>query len=457
MFYSRNPYTGVLREEFPPISLQEAEDQLRRCSKSQEKWQTSTLTERGRVLRKLDKILGQHREELALMAASEMGKPLDQGLAEVDKCAWLCRVIADQGPSWLLPSRTEEKTMDVTVHYRPVGVVLGIMPWNYPYWQILRFAIPTLYAGNAVLIKPAPQLPGCTQSLIRLMALATGESDLTQPLFLDVDQLDPFLSTGLINGVSLTGSDQAGRSLAALAGRYLIPAVLELGGSDPFIVAADADLDKALQTAVLSRMTNNGQTCLAAKRFIIHESVHEAFLAGFKTQLAVLPAGDPRQTGVFFSCMARPDLAASVGRQVQASLSQGADLYVEMDRASFPQETGFPPSILHGVSPGMPAWDEEVFGPVAVVTTFRSEDEMVRLANHSPYGLGASLWTRDRHLAERWSRVIQAGTLAINTIVRSDPRFPFGGIKASGHGRELGKEGIRAFTNVQTQFFEEKP
>lgn len=449
MFYSQHPYTGTRFLERPPISDNEALALVHRVAEGALAWAKTPVAGRMEALRRLADALRKSRHRLALLAAQEMGKPVTQGLAEVDKCIRLCSEFADRSPAWLAGREVVEPDLNARVFYQPLGTVLGVMPWNFPYWQSLRFAVPALAAGNSVLLKPAPQMLRASEELQTVLDEAMPFSGICSHLFVHVDQLALILDTGLIQGVALTGSEQAGASFSALASCRLIPSVLELGGSDAMIVLPDAQLDLAARIAVRSRMANNGQACIAAKRILVHARVADAFVRHFIAEVSPLRYGPPEESNSFFSCMAREDLALQVKEQRMEALDSGARLLWE---CPVPRSVAshVPPALLGGIQPRMRVWREEVFGPVGLLRTFEEEDEALYLANDSVFGLGASVWTEDRTRALWFAEYLKAGTVAINGQVRSDPRLPFGGIRRSGFGRELGMEGLHAFCNIKT-------
>jgi len=449
MFYSEHPFTGVRVSEQAPLDDREALRVLDTAHQSARLWRNRPLTERCDVILRLADELQKKRRELAILAAEEMGKPVLQGLAEVDKCIFLCRYFAAQAPDWLSGRTVQEQGLQARVIYQPLGVVLGVMPWNFPYWQALRFAVPALLAGNAVLIKPAPQMLRVSRALQSLFDQVLPEPGICRHILVDVPQLPLLLDTGLLSGVALTGSDRAGASLAALAGARLLPAVLELGGSDAFLVLEDADVEQAVRLAVRSRMANNGQTCLAAKRILVHESLAEPFIRGFQAETAALAYGPPEDPLAFFTCLARPELADNLHSQIEDAQALGAGLLWSAKRDSG-LRSHFAPLMLGNIHSAMRVWKEEVFGPVAIIRTFRREEEGLELANDSVYGLGASVWTRDPVRGQRMAEALFAGSVTINGQVRSDARLPFGGIRRSGFGRELGPEGMYSFCNVKS-------
>lgn len=453
MFYSRHPYSGILVEEREPWSLEQCLPVLDKALDRQRLWKAKPVQDRIAAMSGIPKLLDQRKHELALVAGEEMGKPYTQALAEVAKCIRLCNYYFLHASGLLAPRIIQEEDLNAKVLYRPLGVVLGVMPWNFPYWQTLRLAIPSLISGNTVLIKPAPQMLRAADLLEEILNDALPFEGLFHHLFVDHGHLDAVLETGRIHGVSLTGSDQAGSSIATLAGKHLVPSVLELGGSDPLIVFADADLKKAAHTAVMSRMTNNGQTCLAAKRWLVSSEVSRDFLELCSQELDALVDGPPESPESFFSCVAREDLAFNLEAQVQDAITQGAVAHVIYKRATA-VPTHVPARILTHVDRSMGVWIEEVFGPVAILSEFDNVDQVVTLANDSKYGLGASVWTKTARTMDLMMESLEVGNLVFNGLLRSDPRMPFGGVKRSGYGRELGPEGLYAFCNLKSVILE---
>ena len=434
-----------------------SETLLARIATEQLAWRRASLDSRARFITALGAALRAHRESLAEALALEMGKPIVSARSEVDKCAGLC----DVAPAMAATALADEIVQDdekasVRVRHEALGNVLAIMPWNFPYWQALRFAVPALLAGNGVLIKPAPSVPGPARLLDQCFADAraavTNTDTPAAPCHIalfDIESLDAVIADARISGVTLTGSDRAGRHVAQVAGHHLKKVVLELGGSDPFVVLPSADVKRAATMAVLARTVNSGQSCVAAKRFIVCDAIYDEFLEKFSAGMRALVVGDPRdertQVGPIATSSVRDGLAA----QVRNSLAQGARAVVggDVDR-----NVGFffPPTVLVDIPAHSPAACEELFGPVASVFHVRDADEALALANDSPYGLGASVWTRDADEAERFASALDVGMVFVNDMVVSDVRYPFGGIKQSGVGRELGLVGFREFTNVKT-------
>jgi len=405
--------------------------------------------ERARLLVAVARRLDERTAELARLMALEMGKPLAQGEAEVRKCAWGCRYFAEHGEEFLAPERREAEGAEAWVVSEPLGPLLAIMPWNFPFWQFFRFAAPALVAGNTVLLKHAPSTPDCARAIEGLLRDAGAPEGVLRNVFLSNEQTARVIADDRVAGVTLTGSTTAGRAVAEVAGRHVKHVVLELGGSDPFVVLDDADLNRAVAAAVEGRCQNSGQSCIAAKRILVHDSRLAEFRERFVAAMEALVVGDPRDPGVDVGPLARADLRERLEGQVRASVARGAEILCGGAR---PMRRGwyYPPTVLARVPAGSPAADEELFGPVATLGSFASDEDAVALANASRYGLGATVWTRDLPRARRLVPAIRAGAVFVNGLVKSDPRLPFGGVRDSGLGRELGREGLLEFVNRKT-------
>ncbi|MBX7148700.1 NAD-dependent succinate-semialdehyde dehydrogenase [bacterium] len=412
-------------------------------------WRNYSFEERSKILKKAAELFLLHKQEHALLMTREMGKPITQAVAEVEKSALGLNYYADHAASLLAPQKIETDGKPNHISFEPLGLVLGIMPWNFPFWQVMRFAAPTLMAGNGILLKHAPNVWGCAAAIEDVFKKAGVPDGLLTNLWMDVPKVESVLSHPYVQGVSLTGSQRAGKQVAALAGKYLKKSVLELGGSDPYIVCDDADFNLALNTCMESRFNNAGQVCIAAKKFIVHESLYKKFKEGLVESMQKLVVGNPENPDTKMGPMARDDLRDMLKKQVGRSVERGA--FIVCQNLNVPKQ-GFyyPPTLLTEVKPGMPAFDEEVFGPVAVMIPFKTDDEAIQLANHPSFGLGAAVFTRDEKRASQFVKKIEAGVVAVNSQVRSDPRLPFGGIKESGYGRELGSFGIMEFANIKT-------
>jgi succinate-semialdehyde dehydrogenase/glutarate-semialdehyde dehydrogenase len=449
-FQHIDPSTGTAGDLYESCSREYAIGAARSAGDAQQVWRRRPLEERIAVWPRAAALLRERREALARRMADEMGKPLDQGRSEVDKCAWLCEYMAEIAPDALAPVRVETDASWSGWVHTPLGVVLAVMPWNFPFWQVFRAAVPALTAGNAVLLKHAPNVPGCAADCVRLLDDAGLPQGLFVNLYAETETVGEVIEDPAVQGVTLTGSVAAGRAVAARAGRALKKTVLELGGSDPYLILEDADLDLAAEKCVTSRLVNSGQSCIAAKRFIAVSRIHDAFVERVRARLAEAVVGDPREPGTTVGPLAREDLRDEVHRQVRDSVDAGATLVMGGD---LPARDGwwYPVTLLTGVTAGMPAGSEEIFGPVASVTRAADEDEAIGIANRTVYGLGAAVFTRDdargRAIA---AHRLEAGSCFVNDYVASDPRLPFGGIRQSGYGRELSPLSLREFVNVKT-------
>ena len=446
---SLNPATGELIREYPEHTEAEVARRLEHSASAFRAWSARPIGERLAGLHSLADTL---RADLAAHAALmplELGKPITQAEAEIAKCAVTCDWFADHAAALLEPEPVATEASATCVRFDPLGVVLAIMPWNFPFWQVIRCAAPALAAGNTVVLKHASNVPGCALALEEAFRKAGFPQGAFATLLIPARAVDEIIAHPAIRAVSLTGSEGAGRQVAALAGAALKKTVLELGGSDAFVVLADADVEYAALQAALARTINNGQSCIAAKRFIVEEPVAARFEAAFIASTAALRVGDPRDRFVQLGPLARPDLVDELEGQVRRTVAAGATLRLGGRRQEGPG-CYFPPTVLTGVEPGMAAFDEETFGPVAPVTRARDAEHALELANRSRYGLGGSIWTGDvargRELAARF----ETGAVFVNETVKSDARVPFGGVKGSGYGRELAVFGLREFVNVKT-------
>ncbi len=446
---SINPATGAVLETFAETGRRELDRILEQSDRAFLDWRRRPWSERSRLLRAAAAVLRDKKSMYAHAMALEMGKPLAQGEAEAEKCAAVCDYYAEHGEAFLEPQPRDLDGTASVVRFDPMGPVLAIMPWNFPFWQVFRFAVPALAAGNAALLKHASNVTRCAL-LIEDVFRAAGFPDGTfRTLILQNAAVRDVIADPRVRAVTLTGSERAGSEVAAQAGHHLKKTVLELGGSDAFIVLADADLARAARTAADARLINSGQSCIAAKRFIVVEAVADRFEERFVAEMRSRVMGDPLAAGTEVGPQARLDLRSALHRQVQGSVRRGARL---VTGGAIPAGAGafYPPTVLLNVRPGMPAFDEEVFGPAAAVIRAKDEADAVRIANASPYGLGAAIWTEDRARGRRIAADLDVGSIFINGLVRSDPRLPFGGVKRSGYGRELSEFGLREFVNIKS-------
>lgn len=449
---SINPYTNELLAEFHSLSEDDLQQKLGAGSLAFSIWKETDFSKRGELMNNAARVLKINREKYAKIISLEMGKILKESLAEVDKCALVCEYYAEKAAEFLKaePIKLPDGNNAKVIH-QPLGIILAVMPWNFPFWQVFRFAAPTLMAGNVGLLKHASNVPQCSLAIEEVFTEAGFPEGTFQSLLIDSEATTNLIKDDRIKAVTLTGSEKAGSSVAAAAGKHIKKSLLELGGSDPFIVLKDADIKKAAKTAVKARMINFGQSCIAAKRFIIEEEVYEEFLAHFVEYFSQLKQGDPMDENSDFACMARPDLAKELFAQLDKSVKAGATL---LFGGEAPEDDSalFQPAILTDIPTSAPAYSEELFGPVATIFKVKNEEDAIALANDSEFGLGASIWSEDRAKAEELAGKIESGAVFINAMVASNPHLPFGGVKKSGFGRELSRYGILEFVNSKTVY-----
>jgi succinate-semialdehyde dehydrogenase/glutarate-semialdehyde dehydrogenase len=455
-----NPATGQPLAEYPAFSDSDVDAALDRAAAAQTGWAALPFAERAAVLRRTAEVLRADADELALLVTREMGKPLAEARAEVEKCATACDYYAEHAGDFLADEPVPTSADRSWIGYEPVGVVLAVMPWNFPLWQVIRFAAPALMAGNAALLKHSPNTTGCALAVERVLADAGVPAGLFAALVVAEPDV-PAITRRLIEdprvgAVTITGSERAGRAVGSTAGGAIKKSVLELGGSDPFVVLADADLRKVAAMATRGRYLNAGQSCISPKRFIVDASVAEEFTRLLVAEVAKLVVGDPEARATDVGPMAREDLVEGVHRQVEASVARGARLLAGGHRVERPG-TFYAPTVLADVAPGQPAYDDEIFGPVAAVIVADGDDDAVRIANDTRFGLGASVWTADPERGVAVAGRIRSGAVFVNAVVASDVRMPFGGTRASGYGRELAAAGIREFVNVRTWWVLDEP
>lgn len=449
-----NPATGEQVDSYEKHTKEEVEESLERASDAFEQWRTRPIREREELLAAAGEVLRDNKHRYGKTMVREMGKPLDQAVAEVEKCARGCDHYAENASAYLgaehhpSPPGSSVKTV-----HEPLGPVLAVMPWNFPFWQVFRFAAPYLTAGNVGLLKHASNVPGCALAIEEVFSEAGYPDGVFQSLLISSDQVEGILSDDRVEAATVTGSGGAGRAVASTAGEQLKKTVLELGGSDPFVVLEDANIDAAAETGAWARNQNGGQSCIAAKRFIVHTDVYDEFLDSFVSEIESLTVGDPMEEGTDIGPQAREDLMEELHEQVTDSIEAGATVQVggePLDRNG----VFYPPTVLTDVPEGCPADSEETFGPVATVYEVADQDAAIRKANDTEFGLGASIWTEDRGRGEQVARQIDAGCTYVNQLVKSDPRVPFGGVNESGYGRELARAGITEFVNKKTVWLE---
>ncbi|HEX5054903.1 MAG TPA: NAD-dependent succinate-semialdehyde dehydrogenase [Gammaproteobacteria bacterium] len=448
---SLSPATGKKLRTYPAFSVSDTSAIIDATHTAWLDWRDLELPARARCLREVASRLNSLKHELAEIITAEMGKPLKASRSEIEKCAWVCEYFADNAQFFLHEEPVKTEAAQSYIHFEPLGVILAVMPWNFPFWQLFRFAAPALMAGNACVLKHASNVSGCALAIEQLFREAGSPGNLLRTLLISSDQVEDVIWNDKIRAVTLTGSTAAGREIAATAGRALKKTVLELGGSDPYLVLADADIEYAARTCASSRLINTGQSCIAAKRFIVVEAVYEKFESAFVEKMKQAKMGDPMQEDTELGPLAREDLRDALHKQVRASVEQGAQVLLG---GAKPEGAGnfYPATVLAEVAPGMPVFDEETFGPVAALIRARDEAEAIQLANKSIYGLGSAVFSKDTARAEAVARQLETGFVAINDFVRSDPRLPFGGVKDSGYGRELGPYGIKEFVNIKTVY-----
>lgn len=456
-----NPATGKMIRKFDPLTESEIATRLNQAhhyfQASHSSFNDPQFSENSKKMHKVAEVLEGEKNQLARLITQEMGKPIDSAVQEIEKCAWNCKFYAENAENFLKDQKieTDGKTQS-WVKFQPLGVILAIMPWNFPFWQVFRFAAPALMAGNGVLLKHSSNVPQCALAIEEIFRKGGFHPHSFQTLLISSDQVKSVIQSKTVVAVTLTGSVFAGKQVAALAGENLKKTVLELGGSDPFIVLPSADLKTAVTTGVKARTLNSGQSCIAAKRFFIHKSIADEFEELFVRAMESLKIGDPLEKGIQIGPLATQQILSEVDQQVKKTIQMGAKLLT----GGYPiQREGYyyAPTVLSSVPIDSPAFKEEIFGPVAPIIRVSNIDEAIQLANQTEFGLGASAWTQVEHERKKLSKEIQAGTLCINSMVASDPRLPFGGIKNSGYGRELSDFGIREFVNIKTITIQEGP
>jgi len=448
---SINPANGKPLKTYRAHSAKQVEQKIAQTHKAWLKWKETNHEERSTLLLSMAEVLQTRKKEFAILMAQEMGKPVNQGVAEIEKCASVCEYYAVNAAKYLVDQLIETDASKSFVSFQPVGVVLAIMPWNFPFWQVFRFLAPALAAGNCGVLKHASNVPGCALAIEEVVQQAGFPEKVFQTLLVNSAMVEKIIENRLIQAVTITGSTSAGKQVAQKAGSLIKKTVLELGGSDAYVILEDADLDKAAEICVNSRIINGGQSCIA-KRFIVVKSVQKEFTRLFLSKMKAKKVGDPLDASTDIGPQARTDLRDELHIQVKQSIKKGAKCILggELPKG---KNAYYPPTILTKVKPGMPAYEEELFGPVAAIIVAKNETDAIRIANDSSYGLGAAVFTGDKAKGEKIAATqLQAGSCFVNSLVKSDPRLPFGGIKQSGYGRELGLFGIHEFVNIKTVF-----
>ncbi len=444
-----NPATEEVLKTYEPYNQEQINEALTAAHTAFKSWRDTSFAERAALFRRAAEYLREHKTELAHDATIEMGKPIVESEAEIEKCAWNCEYYAENAEKFLVDEHIATNATDSYVAFNPLGIVLALMPWNYPFWQVIRFAAPALMAGNTAVLKHASNVSRCALEIERIFRECGFPEGVFRTVLVPGAETEKLITDPRIAAVTLTGSEEVGISVASTSGQYLKKHVLELGGSDAFIVLADADLDEAAKTAVRARFQNTGQSCIAAKRFIVVESVAEAFEQKFVQEAAKLRVGDPMQRDTQVGPMARSDLRDSLDKQVQATVKMGGKVLLG-GKPVAGKGYFYAPTIVTNVTPEMPMFQEETFGPAAAIIYARDTEHAIELANNSKFGLGGNLWTRNIEQGRRLARHLESGALFLNGMTASDPRLPFGGVKHSGYGRELSSFGIREFVNIQT-------
>ena len=451
---SINPATGETLNSFDELSAQQIEETLTRAANAFRNSRRTSFADRSSMMLRVAEILEIEKNDFARLMTTEMGKPIKAAVQEVEKCAWVCRYYAENAELHLADQIVETNAAKSYVHFQPLGVVLAVMPWNFPFWQVFRFAAPALMAGNVGLLKHASNVPQCALAIADIFNRAGFPDGAFQTLLIGSDAVQGVLEDSRVAAATLTGSEPAGRSVASIAGKQIKKTVLELGGSDPFIVMPSADLKEAVVTAVKARTINNGQSCIAAKRFIVHGQIYDEFEKGFVEATKALRVGDPMNESTAVGPLATKQILKDLEEQVQVSVAAGAKILTGGQRVTFEGELAggnfYEPTVLADIPKDSPAFSDEIFGPVASLFRVKDIDEAIDLANATSFGLGAAAWTNDESQRDRFVEEIEAGCIFINGMVASDPRLPFGGVKHSGYGRELGEFGIREFVNIKT-------
>lgn len=444
-----NPATGELVKSFNEMTKKEIDDIINYAHQQFAEWKNTSFKDRSRLMLNAAKILKQRKEELGKTLTLEMGKPIKQAISEIEKCAWVCEYYAENGEKILMKEIVETDASESYVQFDPVGVVLAVMPWNFPFWQVFRFAAPNLMAGNVGILKHASNVPMSALAIEQVFSQAGFPQNVFKTLLISSSMVSDVIKNPKVRAATLTGSEIAGKKVASDCGKEIKKTVMELGGSDPFIILNDADIDKAIDTAVTARLINNGESCIAAKRFIVVDDIYEEFENKFVEKMKNVKIGDPMEVDTELGPMAREDLLLDLHQQVKKSVEKGAKILCggeRIDRKGF----YYPATVLSNVTEGIPAYEEELFGPVASLIKATDEEDAICIANDSDFGLGAALWTSNLEKAKNLAHKIDSGSVFINGLVKSDPRLPFGGVKISGYGRELSHYGMKEFVNIKT-------
>ena len=449
IFKSINPFSQLIIAEHEVLTNAQLNQKLQLSERAFKNWRQTTFEQRADMMKKLANILRENKAALGLLITNEMGKVLSESISEVEKSAGNCDFYAENAEKMLKDEYYDTPFKSMSV-YDPIGGIFAIMPWNYPFWQVLRYAAPAIMAGNVTLLKHASNVIGCAKAIENAFLEAGFPEGVFQQITIDISQVESVIASDIVHGVTLTGSEMAGSSVASLAGKHIKKSVLELGGSDAFIVLNDANLEKAAAVATQSRMLNAGQACICAKRFIVTEKVADEFTSLFTQKIKLLQQGNPLQEGINMGPLARLDFAEKLANQLEKSLQQGAKLIVGGEW----ENCNFQPTLIDFVDSNNIAFQEETFGPLATITRAKDENDAIAIANNHRYGLASAIWTEDRENAYRLARKIEAGNVFVNSLVRSDSRVPFGGIKKSGYGRELGAIGIKEFMNMKSLIIE---
>jgi succinate-semialdehyde dehydrogenase/glutarate-semialdehyde dehydrogenase len=447
---SINPTNNKILESHKEISKNNINQIINSSYNTYLEWRNKSISYRSKKMKNLAKLLKQRKEELGVLMTQEMGKPINQSIAEAEKCAWVCEYYADNAGQFLSKKEISTDSKKSFISFQPIGLVLAIMPWNFPFWQVFRFASPTLMAGNVGILKHASNVQGCAKEIEKLFLEAGFPDNAFSNLVIGSNKVSNVINNPLVKAVTLTGSTPAGKSVASLAGSLLKKTVLELGGNDPYIILEDADLNNAAESCIAGRMLNTGQSCIAAKRFIVVKSRLNDFIDKVEQKINNMKMGDPLDSTIDIGPMVNTDARDELHQQVLMSIEKGAIL---RSGGNIPEKEGsfYPPTLLTNVRPGMSAFDDELFGPVAVIISAEDEDHAIKLANKTNYGLGAAIFTRDIDKGEKIAiNELEAGSCSVNDFVKSDPRLPFGGIKESGYGRELSEYGILEFVNIKS-------